>query len=362
MARAWLWIVRENFVILAPSPATRAEPSGTCLRENEKLAIPEAGASGLGKQTVLTDLARYYDVLVDWEKRLAREMPLLRKVLAEVPRNRGIGIHPDMHVGLKPDNPNVLVAGCGTGGHVVALAREGFEVVGIDSDPAMVEATQKKLDAAAEEIPCPKASGGSPTLRASARVCAIEDSAALSERFGAALCLGNTLPNLSAPGQLEAAMRALYEVLLPGGIFFTQNLNYDKRWREKSKWFPVLSGRTHAEEVILFKVAEYNRDFLDFHTIFLVRPVALRPRSGQASDASTSLSAGRRPSAQQEWEYRVTISRQIPLFEKELRTLLERIGFKIVSAWSDYSGAPFDAQDSSDLLLLSRRPGVVPSR
>ncbi len=301
-----------------------------------------------------SDLARYYDVLVDWEKRLAREIPLLRKILAEVPRNRGIGTHPDMHVGLKPDNPNVLVAGCGTGGHVVALAREGFEVVGIDSDPAMVEVAQKKLDAAAAAIR--RAEG--PPWRTRVELCAIEESARLGERFGAALCLGNTLPNLSAPGQLEAALRALYEVLLPGGIFFTQNLNYDKRWREKTKWFPLLTGRTDAEEVILFKVAEYNREFLDFHAIFLVRPVALRPAaagSGQASDASTSLSAGRRPSAQQEWEYRVNTSRQIPLFHEELGALLKRIGFEIVSSWSDYSGAPFDAQSSSDLLLVARR-------
>ncbi len=306
---------------------------------------------------MLSDLARYYDALLDWEKRLAREMPLLRKILAEVPSRK------------------VLAAGCGTGGHVVALAKEGFEVIGIDSDPAMVEASQKKLDAADAEFRRAKNGGvgihpdmsvgpkARQTLRTRVELCAIEESARLDERFGAALCLGNTLPNLSAPGQLEAALRALYEVLLPGGIFFTQNLNYDKRWREKTKWFPLLSGRTDDEEVILFKVTEYGPDYLDFHAIFLVRPVALRLRSlrlrsgqaGQASDASTSFSAGRRPSAQQEWEYRVNTSRQIPLFHEELGALLKRIGFEIVSSWSDYSGAPFDAQSSSDLLLVARR-------
>ena len=312
-----------------PRRAPRHPPGGY-----KRLLIPEARASGLRETTVPSDLARYYDVVVDWEKRLAREIPLLRKILAEVPSRK------------------VLVAGCGTGGHVLALAREGFEVIGIDSDPAMVEVAQKKLDAAAEEIR--RARNGSvgihpdmpagpvarQTLKASVKLCAIEESARLRERFGAALCLGNTLPNLSAPGQLEAALRSLYEVLLPGGIFFIQNLNYDKRWREKTKWFPLLSGRTEDEEVILFKVAEYGPEFIDFHAIFFTRPLA----PGTC------------------WDYRVNTNRQIPLFEKELRTLLERIGFEIVSTWSDYSGAPFDVRDSSDLLLLSRRPGVVPSR
>ncbi len=275
---------------------------------------------------MLSDLARYYDALLDWEKRLAREMPLLRKILAEVPSRK------------------VLAAGCGTGGHVVALAKEGFEVIGIDSDPAMVEASQKKLDAADAEFRRAKNGGvgihpdmsvgpkARQTLRTRVELCAIEESTRLDERFGAALCLGNTLPNLSAPGQLEAALRALYDVLLPGGIFLTQNLNYDKRWREKTKWFPLLTGNTGDEEVILFKVAEYGPEFIDFHAVFLVRSAKAGP-----------------------WECRVNTSRQIPLFEKELRTRLERIGFEIVSEWSDYSGAPFDVRDSNDLLFLARR-------
>jgi SAM-dependent methyltransferase len=257
--------------------------------------------------TMLSDLARYYDVLTDWEKRLDREMPLLRKTLQEAPKGK------------------VLVAGCGTGGHVVALAKEGLDVVGIDLDPAMVAATQKKLEAAAEGI---QRAGGE------ARVVlrAIEEAMSLGEHFAAALCLGNTLPNLSVPRQLETALRSLYEVLLPGGVFFTQNLNYDKRWREKVKWFPLLSGRTTTEEVILFKVAEYGTDFLDFHAIFLVKP-----------------------SENKNWEYRVNTTRQIPLFERELRGQLERIGFEIVSTWADYSRAAFDAQNSGDLLLVARR-------
>ena len=254
--------------------------------------------------TMLSDLARYYDAVVDWDKRLAREMPLLRKILAAAPSGK------------------VLLAGCGTGGHVAALAQEGFEVVGMDSDPAMVEAAQKKLDVAGIEV-----------ARARVVLCPMEESAKLGGRFSAALCLGNTLPNLSAPGQLEAAVRALYEVLLPGGIFFTQNLNYDKRWREKTKWFPLLSGRTEGEEVILYKVAEYGADSLDFHAIFLTRPLT--------------------PGAC--WSYRVNTTRQIPLSYQELAALLKQIGFEIVSSWGDYSGAPFDVRESNDLLLLARR-------
>lgn len=40
-----------------------------------------------------------------------------------------------------------LVVGCGTGGHGVHLVGRGFEVVGIDPNPAMVERAREKVDA-----------------------------------------------------------------------------------------------------------------------------------------------------------------------------------------------------------------------
>jgi len=50
-----------------------------------------------------TNIASYHDMVINWKKRLAREMP----VLEELARQAG---------------ERVLVPVCGTGGHVVALA------------------------------------------------------------------------------------------------------------------------------------------------------------------------------------------------------------------------------------------------
>jgi len=62
-----------------------------------------------------TNLAEYYDCIINWEKRLAREMPLLEELARRAGRR-------------------VLVPACGTGGHVVALAERGFAVLGFDAD------------------------------------------------------------------------------------------------------------------------------------------------------------------------------------------------------------------------------------
>ena len=40
-----------------------------------------------------------------------------------------------------------LVVGCGTGGHSVHLVERGFDVVGIDPNPAMIERAREKVDA-----------------------------------------------------------------------------------------------------------------------------------------------------------------------------------------------------------------------
>jgi SAM-dependent methyltransferase len=43
---------------------------------------------------------------------------------------------------------NILDLGCGTGGHVLPLAQRGYQVVGVDRSPYMLECARKKLHAA----------------------------------------------------------------------------------------------------------------------------------------------------------------------------------------------------------------------
>ena len=84
------------------------------------------------------NFAEYYDAVINWEKRLARELPLL----VELARSAG---------------RRVLIPACGTGAHVVALARQGFSVLGFDADEEMVALTQQRIDREATAI---SAAGG----------------------------------------------------------------------------------------------------------------------------------------------------------------------------------------------------------
>jgi SAM-dependent methyltransferase len=250
------------------------------------------------------NLARYFDAVIPWEKRLAREMPLLE----EVARNAG---------------RRILIPACGTGGHVVALAQRGFDVLGFDVDEDALEIARRKIHSAAPAI-----AAGSARLKR----LRMENAGELGTQCDAAFCLGNALPGLSGPGQLLAAMRGVADALRPGGVFFTQNLNYDMRWREKTKFFPVLSGQTADEEVLLVKFAEYEPEFINFHAMFLARPEA-----GGA------------------WQSHVRSSRQIPLFRERMIELLSQAGFGGFEFWGDYAKTLFDTAQSPDLIVLAEK-------
>jgi len=249
-------------------------------------------------------LARYYDAVINWEKRLAREMPRLE----ELARAAG---------------PRLLVPACGTGGHVVALARRGFKVLGFDADEAALEIAQRKINAAEASIAAADGEARVVQLK-------MEDAGQLGPHYDAAFCLGNALPGLSESGQLLAALRGVAGALRAGGVFFTQNLNYDRRWREKAKFFPVLSGETPEEEVLLVKFADYEAESINFHALFLARPKA----------GGT-------------WQSQVRTSRHIPVFRELLAELLRQAGFGKLEFWGDYAKSPFDEAKSNDLIVLA---------
>ncbi len=65
-------------------------------------------------------LAESFDVMTDWQNRLAFEMPFLEKTLA------------------RHNARSVLDCACGTGGHAIALAQRGYRVAASDISAATI--------------------------------------------------------------------------------------------------------------------------------------------------------------------------------------------------------------------------------
>jgi len=253
-----------------------------------------------------SDFSAYYDAVINWNKRLARELPLLVELAGKA-------------------GGRVLVPACGTGGHVVALAKQGFDVLGFDSDEGMVEITRQKIAVALGEVAAAKG-------KAEVRLLSMEDANTLPAEFSSAFCLGNPLPGIGTHDQLLVALRGVVNALRPGGIFLTQNLNYDLRWKQKVSQFPLLSGETPAQEILLVKVAEYHADYVNFHAMFLCRD---KPEG--------------------KWQAHARTSRQIPLFQKLLTEIITQAGLGEFTFWGDFAQTPFAVDESHDLILAGRK-------
>ena len=99
----------------------------------------------------------------------------------------------------RPTRPrSVLDAGCGTGRVAVELARRGVDVVGVDSDPDMIDAARAK----------------SPDLR---WILADLAELALPDRFDVVVLAGNVVPYVDADRR-AAAVTACARHLAPGGV------------------------------------------------------------------------------------------------------------------------------------------------
>ena len=153
--------------------------------------------------------AELFDFYIDWDRRLTREMPLIRECLAQA------GAH------------TVADVACGTGHHAVALAEAGYEVTAMDPDATLLERTRvlaQNRNARMDLVQAPFEA--LPGMRA--------------EAFDGVICMGNSIA-LVPPGRaFQEALDGLAALLRPGGTMLLHTLNFPMlARREDEPWGPV---------------------------------------------------------------------------------------------------------------------------
>jgi SAM-dependent methyltransferase len=171
-------------------------------------------------------MADLYDVFVDWEGRLGREMPGL------VARLRRAGAR------------RVLDAGCGTGRHVAALLESGLDAVGADLSPEMLDRAPAHLRDP-ERLWCWRLGDPPPPGLVSAAP------------FDAVVSLGNVWPQILRDADLAAAGNAFRRLLRPGGLVLVGLKAFELR-RERGEPHLPLLRREHEGRSLHFV------RFLDF--------------------------------------------------------------------------------------------------
>jgi SAM-dependent methyltransferase len=244
-------------------------------------------------------LSANYDRFVNWEQRLAREMPFLESHLASHGARR------------------VLDVACGTGHHAIALAQRGYDVVGTDVSAGMVERARQNAESAGVTATFHQAGFGH-----------LRD--AVKEPFDALLCLGNSLPSVLSEEALGVALADMAGLLAPGGLIVIQNLNYDRVWPRRERFMPLQTYQQGEEEWLFFRFVDFHQETLTFNMVVL-------HRNGE------------------KWNYNAGATELRPILSEDLKRLLDISGFADVDFCGDYDQNPYQKDTSGDLLVVARR-------
>jgi SAM-dependent methyltransferase len=244
-----------------------------------------------------------YRSLIAWPARIRREAPFLESVLADLPAR------------------SIADLGCGTGEHARHFAALGFRARGLDLSQSMIEDARREGE--------------------SERIAFVQGDVRdahtlLGGGFGAAICLGNTLPFLETEADLGAAFGAAERLLLPGGRLLLQILNYERLRAKGERALPVNVQSSDDGEIVFLRLLGW-RD--EGRVLFF--PTTLRLR------------------ADSEEPVEVVRTRRVVLrawTRAEVVPALERAGFAQIEMFGAMERRAFEPLASSDLVVLAHKP------
>jgi len=260
---------------------------------------------------VYDDFSADYDRFMNWEARLAGELPFIERVVGQADS-----------LAHQADSPSILDAACGTGMHAIALARRGYRAAGADASAGMIERARANAAEAGVDVRFDVATFGG--LHAQ-----------FGGSFDAVLCLGNSLPHLLTPDALTAALADFAACLRPGGLILIQNRNFDAVLSRHERWMDPQAHREGDQEWLFLRFYDFDSDgLLTFNMVRLLR-------SGDR------------------WEQQVMSTRLWPLRQAELADALRVAGFTEVVCWGDMQGAPFYPEESPNLVIGAHIPHLT---
>jgi len=244
-----------------------------------------------------------YDRFVNWKSRLAYEMPFIRQLLSNIDEPRPL---------------RILDAACGTGMHVIELARLGYAAAGADFSKPMVEKAIE--NAAALGVSARFETAGFGELAANFV-------ASTSDRFDALLCLGNSIPHVTTQPELERTLCDFATCLRPGGLLLIQNRNFDAVMQERNRWMEPQTHKEAGEEWVFLRFYDFLEEAIQFNILTLHRK------------------------GDENWQQYIDSTRLFPWQKDHLTAALETAQFTSIKAFGDMTGAPFDAGNSGNLIV-----------
>lgn len=175
-------------------------------------------------------LARYYDLTLDWKRRLSKEIPDL------------------VWLFKKQKAKKILDVGAGTGEHAIALAKKGFNAVGIEASQIMYEISSKKVNTLGKS-----SVDGVKFIKGVYK----EVLGRLKTDFDASIFLGNSFPHI-IPNNKDI-LKDVAKVLAPKGLMIFQIVNFEKMFKARNGLREFSIGKSRMSY-------EHGHAFLGFYS------------------------------------------------------------------------------------------------
>ncbi len=240
-----------------------------------------------------------YDRFVEWDGRLAYDLPFL---VGELDR---VGAH------------RVLDVACGTGWHTIALSQRGYEVVGADISTRMIEHARE--NAAREDAHVHFVQAGFGQLAAQ-----------VDGGFDGLICMGNSLPHVPDAEALRETLVDFAAVLRPGGVLINQQRNFDQVWSTHQRFMPLQTRDEGEKEWLFFRFYDFREETITFNMVTLRRE-------------------GR------EWDYEVQATELWPICRDHLVEELKASGFSEITCYGNLRRSPFIPEQSGNLVVVAQK-------
>jgi len=251
------------------------------------------------------DFSEDYDRFVNWDNRLALELPFIEKQINSL--------------NITPGRPiNVLDTACGTGMHAIALERRGYKVVGADSSDKMIQQARENTASSGVEVEF--------------AAVGFQELAQHYKDVDVILCLGNSLPHVLTPSDLSLTLNEFASCLRPNGLLLIQNRNFDAVMAKHERWMEPQSYREESKEWIFLRLYDFDEDgLLTFHMITLSR------------------------SENEEWRMKANSTRLNPIRRDEMLAFLRQSGFGNIVCYGGMEEKPFIPEESGNLVVVARK-------
>lgn len=250
-----------------------------------------------------------YDQFVDWNKRLAREAELYRRVFEEA------------------QAASVIDVGAGSARHAIMFASWGMRVDAVDPDDSMLAQARINAAAAADEI---ADAGGA--LRVVEAGFGGLDALGLGPA-DALVCSGNALPHVDGHAGLAVTLADFAAVLRSGAVLVLHLLNHQRLLDKRPRSIPPVVRDTDDGTKVFLRLMDYpaGDEYIDFDFVTLVR------------DASG------------DWQLTHRRSPHTALPPSLLEAALDRAGFEHIEFLGGHDGRELGPDDESVIVVARRR-------